>query len=808
MTCLAGAIRLAYSHAEQAPRAAAICLPHRGNSRTLYIQSTDNGNAIVIASTCAYASQYSRAFSRHWPAFAVAFAYACMVMADAPAYAEAQAAQRPPLNIALFISSRNDVCFDPGTVPAIRQLARLEQDRINRQGGIAGRQLNLQFFDDRRDPNAAITNMRSALSDPHMLGMVGLANSTRAKATFDALGAQIRESGIPFLSDISVNSLFAGHDNVFTMRASQDDERMPVLAKFIKEMNVARPAFVGIKDAVFSSSVGDGLKSALGDQQLTVDHRLSANGDALDANETGALLAELKEKQPDLLFLSIGNNRTGRLMRELMAAEITPALFITGRIEAIPAEIAGAYPANMYQLAWDGLPDAYSGRLRKLIARGDPEQWIFEGSKLSEAPGWQTGECQPRPDDIPRNPVANANLRAIAAGAQYGDMIGLIAAAAGSADINADVKELRRHILSRLNTAYATGRGVFQGSFENWSFRAASRTAARTPFIIMRTPGMDAPQLAPLQFVRLKDDSLRPIEALYLDIDLVRAIRVDDNEQTFFAEFYMSMRDSRAASSEAIEFANAFLDPKTNDRQITIRTLHAGGKSGTYPEHMKIYQVSGRFTYEPDLANYPFDVQRFAIDIRPKLSDAPFVVQPPPQSLRDTAVVTDGWDPKDQYVTYDEDFVRMLDARSHEQAVVPFYKASFVWTMKRQTTDYYLRVVVPLAFILIIAYMSIFIPQSHFEAVVTIQVTALLSAVALYLALPKVDSDTATLSDRIFLFNYMAFSLMISLSIVRVSRFVAARKWLQRSLGLVHVVLIPVLVGLMAAYVHRASLSG
>ena len=57
--------------------------------------------------------------------------------------------------------------------------------------------------------------------------------------------------------------------------------------------------------------------------------------------------------------------------------------------------------------------------------------------------------------------------------------------------------------------------------------------------------------------------------------------------------------------------------------------------------------------------------------------------------------------------------------------------------MKRQTTDYFLRVVVPLGFILIVAYLSIFIPRAHFEAIVTIQVTALLSAVALYLALPK-----------------------------------------------------------------------
>jgi hypothetical protein len=129
--------------------------------------------------------------------------------------------------------------------------------------------------------------------------------------------------------------------------------------------------------------------------------------------------------------------------------------------------------------------------------------------------------------------------------------------------------------------------------------------------------------------------------------------------------------------------------------------------------------------------------------------------------------------------------------------------------MKRQTTDYYLRVVVPLAFILIVAYLSIFIPLSHFEAIVTIQVTALLSAVALYLSLPKLDSDTATLSDRLFVFDYMMVSVMIAISIVLVNRRVAGRTWLRRALLALHVFGIPVLIAAMGFYIfgkHMAQL--
>ena len=94
--------------------------------------------------------------------------------------------------------------------------------------------------------------------------------------------------------------------------------------------------------------------------------------------------------------------------------------------------------------------------------------------------------------------------------------------------------------------------------------------------------------------------------------------------------------------------------------------------------------------------------------------------------------------------------------------------------MKRSATDFYLRVVIPLFFIAIVAYLAIFISSANFNSIVAIQVTAFLSAVALYITTPKVDSDTATILDRMFVFNYMFFSLMIVISILRVNKLVAS----------------------------------
>ncbi len=739
-------------------------------------------------------------------ALVMALAIAATPAARAQIAGRAEAAA-PPLRIGVFVSSRTDRCYDPGDVAAVTAMAKAEEARINEAGGIAGRPLQVRILDDGRDPERAVANVRWALDDPEMLAMVGLSGSDRAKAVFDALGKEIGDRRIPFLSSISVDSIISGYPHVFTTQSTQDDERIPVMVEFVRHMGFERAAFVGSSETVLSRALGDGLKRALGDRPLVADHRLAEQNGAFDAAGMGAAVADLAEKRPDVLVLGFGGERATAFLGEMIKASVTPSVFVSGRIEMLPKELTDNYPNAFYQLAWDRLPEADNDRLRKIMAKDPAERWIFEGAKVPEAPGWSKGTCEARPAGE-SDPMASANMRAVGVGSIASDMIAMIAAVAAPAKANSDLVSLRRLVTDEIKSSYATGQGAFKGRFDNWSFHPVTRAASRTPFVVILPRGLGRTQLAPVQFIRVRDGSLRKIETLYLDIDLVRAHHVEDNEKTFFAEFYLSMRNGAASSIEQIEFTNGYVDPRTNGRQVSIERLHDGGPSNTYPNAMKVYKVTGRFVFEPELESYPFDTQRFSIDIQPKRGDAPFIVQPPPAKLRDKQVATDGWDQKVQYAGYDEDFIPLIDAYTYEPSVVPFYKASFVWLMKRQTTDYYLRVVVPLAFILVVAYLSIFIPISHFEAIVTIQVTALLSAVALYLSLPKIDSDTATVSDRIFVFNYMMVSLMIIISIMRMNPVVTARRWLKGTLWATHVFIMPLMVAAAAWLVYQVSIRG
>ncbi len=270
---------------------------------------------------------------------ALAISLTLLLTHPAAAIEEAQAAKGPPFKVPVFISSRTDVCYDPGDVAAIKQLTLVEQDRINARGGVSGRPIELEFLDDKREEATTLANVRAAMSDSQTLAMIGISNSTRGKAVFDALGGDILKSGIPFITDLSVSSLFAAYPNVYTTRASQESDSVPVIAKFTKQLNFTRPAFMSLKDAVASSELGAGLKAILGEGGLVADIRVGVADDKPVADDMAAAIAQIREQRPDLLYLYIGGNNIASVMGELVASGVTPALFIGGRIESAAAPV-------------------------------------------------------------------------------------------------------------------------------------------------------------------------------------------------------------------------------------------------------------------------------------------------------------------------------------------------------------------------------------------------------------------------------------------------------------------------------------
>jgi len=699
----------------------------------------------------------ARSLARVWLAVLV-------LLAIAPRPGLAQSAESEPLTVGIHVSSDGNRCYAPGLVAAIRYFTTRYAEQVNQSGGIHGRNLKPVIFDDFESAERTVANVAEALADPTTIGMLGVPSSTRGRAVFEKLGDDIRETAVPFITEMSLDEIFAGHPNVFTMASSVRNE-LEVINEAIASGGYERPVFVGLDNDLYSFALEEGIAS--GSTPLLRRFRVPVRDYQLPETVSRKTAEDIAELDPDMIVTSIHSGPTARLLTDLTALGIkAPVMILLGRVASVGRALEGEeYGGPISQIAREGVPNVYSERLRTRIWRSPADRWVFEDVKNENSPGWQNGRCIESNITEPRQIYDPANTRAVGRGTQYRDMLALIVQAARSAPKGADVEALRAHISQSLRV-FTEGRHVLKGLWKDWSF-TQNRTAAGDTLLLTKQPADTTIVLSPVQYQRI-NGKLQQAATLYTSVDLIRLSHIDTNDQSFDAEFYLSIKsaDNRLTTDD-IDFTNAFRAPTGEGKLISIREIHSGDGLSNFPEGVRLYKVSGRFMFEPELSRYPFDKQRFSVSFQPRSTSQSFLIQPREPTAQRSDPNIDGWRLIDSYVGADQDIIPTIGQSLSERRVVPFYKFNATWVAERLAFDYYTRVIIPLGFILLVTYFSVFLPHARFDSTMGIQVTALLSSIALYLALPKVETDQATLSDTVFMITYAAVSSMIGLSILK-----------------------------------------
>jgi ABC-type branched-subunit amino acid transport system substrate-binding protein len=668
--------------------------------------------------------------------------------------------------IAVHVSSDDAREVSPQETLAIRAFVAQQAERINAEGGIRGRKLELVVLDDHSKAEETVRNVETALSIPNLVGMIGIWNSTRGSKVVERIG----RTGIPWISEMSVESLFAAYPNVYTLTHSVLDEQ-EVFRNFVAD-KFNRVMFVGDPDDLYTSDYHKHLQDLGGRSKLVGSLWFKGNVDD-QPQLVESTIGEIKRAKPDMLFLSIGSKRGSSFLAKLAVAGVEVPVFIgLGSISGVLAEIgAGGYRGPLYEIAEGGIANLNNERLEQLMRR-------------------------------PESPARGRRFKpySVGYGARYADLVAMMAAAAGRSKAR-DVASVRRHIAEEL-IRLGEGQRVFRGAAQDWSF-SRERASSERSLVVWRPAGLDSALLAPVQYIRSGDGIVR-IPVLYVHLDMTRIYAVNSNDKSFEAEFFFTIRSEQDVNIDAVEFTNAVRGP-AGQRLIGAREVHEDkaepGKKGS----SRIYKISGRFAFEPDLAKYPFDQQLLSISFQPATTSAAFLIQPPSEEVRSRPFSIDGWRMLSHYVGTSEQIIHSLRGETNAERVIAYYNFNYTWVMRRQVVDYVLRVIVPLFFIMIVAYLANFIPRTEFEAIIAIQVTALLSAIALYLALNQPSADNATLSDQIFLMAYATISVMIALSIFEVNKTLERWRGFQRFVTVAQIYLVPLAVIGLTGYILASA---
>lgn len=702
-----------------------------------------------------------------------------------------------PVHIAVVANSDQSRCFAPGVTAAIRHFTKRKADELNAGNGLAGRQIVVKFYDHFRDVKLLQAQTREMLQNPDLVAIIGISSSSRGATVVE----DIARAQVPLISGMSRGDIFASYPNVFSMAPAVTDE-IGAIRTFLRRSTYKRPYFLGLKGDKYAEQFADELIGGVNSPSAFWMAR-DANGEFDESGVDGAI-DTLVEQDADIIYLAIHSGPGGRFLRRLRERGLErPVFVVLGRIGRMLTVLSpGPYKADMFELGREQVPHVYNERLQQRIWATPQERWIFEDKRAADAPARCAEKKDPTEITDVRMP---ANRRAIGRGAQYADILSLVVDAAGD-DPEGDIADLRRRIVDGIGRLKPAKR-IYRGLWQDWSF-TEGRSVAEDILIQHKPAQTSEVSLAPMQFRRGRLSTIA-VPVIYTGVDVTRIFGVNSNEKTFHAEFYLSLRNVQNIDITDLEFTNAFRSPLSNEPVISYRTIEGDEKARRSDDPstidpvgaaLRLYKVTGKFYFTPELRKFPFDRQRLSISIQPRNTARPFLIQPPPPNLRKVAIDVDNWRLESQYVGLDRDIITVIGDQASSQYLIPLTTFNFTWTVKRLATDHYLQVMVPLFIILLVTWLSTFIPAQRLESVVAIQVTALLSSIALYLAVPKVEFDHATVSDIIFVITYLAISVMLGMSILRTN--MAAWKMSRTTLafGYVQVMVMPVMLVLLAQY--------
>jgi ABC-type branched-subunit amino acid transport system substrate-binding protein len=602
---------------------------------------------------------------------------------------------------------------------------------INQTGGVNGRELRVKYLDDQGSPEVAKKIVQETINDQHIIGYVGCWSSTRTKAIAEIVGP----ARVPYIGGYALTPLFQKYPTMYTAEKGINDvtDRFEL---FLKD-KYKRLGFIGRAGDLYSMSLlqkfydlqkNDSSVKVIMEKWYPENHKVSPA-------EIDTLITTLKANNADLLLISFASGLTSTLIKEIRAAKVDVTVFTAlGDLGHVIAQSEKKALGEIYDLNVVGIPGTFNLRLQEQIPAFNTEI----------KPG-QTLEFQ------------------LSFSARFADSIGLLADALKISDAPESIN-IRERINNGLQK-YVGGGRIYRGWFDDWYF-TSDRAIAGDVLLAWKPTLLNRQILAPEQYMRV-NDSLRKVPVFFTHLDMVQINRISDVDGSFYATFYLEITSPSKIDISRIDFTNAARSETSHEYLLDIKPISFKTIPGKKVLYNHMYRISGKFLFEPDLKNYPFDNQKFTIQLQPSNALHPFFIQPSIIALNDSVFEVSGWHYQNQYVGYDHDIISYVNSFDDKQRTLPYYKFNYTYVLVRARADFFLKVLTPLLVILIVTYFSVFIPLHRFETLEAIQVTSLLASIALYFSAYKPEMEYATISDKIFIFTYIMITSLIGTSILQ-----------------------------------------
>lgn len=168
--------------------------------------------------------------------------------------------------------------------------------RVNAEGGVHGRRINLLSLDDGYEPSQTAAHTRSLLKNRQVFALLGYVGTPTSRAAVPlALRAQV-----PYLFPFTGAEFLRTppKPGIFTLRASYIEETEQLVERVTQDLKLSKIAIL-MQDDSFGESVKGGLNGALLKRNLTLHAQARIQRNSLDV---AAAIKALQRTQPEAIF--------------------------------------------------------------------------------------------------------------------------------------------------------------------------------------------------------------------------------------------------------------------------------------------------------------------------------------------------------------------------------------------------------------------------------------------------------------------------------------------------------------------------
>ena len=599
---------------------------------------------------------------------------------------------------------------------------QLYLERINQTGGIDGKKIKLQIFDDQNNVAKAQQVAREIADSSSALAVIGHLYSS----TSIAGGEIYRAAGIPAISGSATADLVTKNNDWYSRVIFNNNLQAKFIANYLYQILKQPRASIIYSDDDYGITLKNSFEQTFSGLGGEISHQWALNPDGADFEQQQEQiirdLGETQADQPEMIFCATHNDDVVDLIVKMKRQELNYSL--TGadslgnvafaqKFQQYPEEqqTPGYFTDGIYAIA-PIIFDVANEQAQKFR-----NEYILQ---YGSEPGWTAATYYD---------AASVAVQAIAKAKVTGEKTNLVQERQRVRDIIAQTNTIDSAILGLSGNLYFDDEGNFDNSLYVGTFSQQKFISAFT-------------QLQPINNIDVSENLQEELDSgqilqidgkyrcrtniVYTGIDINEIRNLDEKTSSYLVDFYLWFRFQGDIDADNIEFTNYGTDRMDSGDKLQLdEPINQETVDGI---NYRVYRVKADFQEEFWFHDYPFDRQELAVRFRHiNLTRDRLIYVVDVVGMRDTVAqeVLNNWQEAEVFDTISDWQVQEVnffpDTQINDSTLgnprlfntdsnLHYSRFNAVIEIERDTVSFSIKNLLPLLFFIALSYLLLYLP--------------------------------------------------------------------------------------------------